>query len=77
MVQERMRTNLDGVSALAGCRTLPELLAAQGALFRSNMELTLTNSRRIAELSTRLVGSAATATRAVTDKREQGASRAA
>jgi hypothetical protein len=59
MVQERVRTNLEGVNALVSCRTLPEFLQAQGSLFRSNMELTLANSRRLAELSTRF-GSSAT-----------------
>jgi hypothetical protein len=58
MVQERMRTNLDGVNALVSCRTFPELLQAQGSLLRSNMELTLANSRRLAELSTRFAGGA-------------------
>jgi hypothetical protein len=33
-------------------------LQAQGSLFRSNMELTLANSRRLAELSTRFAGGA-------------------
>jgi hypothetical protein len=62
MVHERMRANLDGVKALVSCRTLPDLLQAQSSLFRSNMELTLANSRRLAELSTRFAGNA---TRAV------------
>ncbi len=77
MVQERMRTNLDGVNALVGCRTLPELLAAQGELVRSNLELTLTNSRRMAELSTKLAASATAAARVTTVEVEQGVSRAA
>jgi hypothetical protein len=53
MVQERVQKNLDGINALVRCRTLPEFLAAQGSLFRSNMELTLANSRRLAEISAR------------------------
>jgi chromosome segregation ATPase len=77
MVQDRMRTNLDGMNALAACRTLPDFLAAQGALFRSNLELTLTNSRRMAELSTRLTGVAADAARVASPEAERGASRAA
>jgi hypothetical protein len=59
MVQARLQTNLDGLEVLAHCRTLPELMAAQGALMRRNMELTLANSRRTAEISTRLAGQAA------------------
>jgi hypothetical protein len=74
MVQVRVQTNLDGMNALVRCRTLPELLAAQGSLFRSNMELTLANSRRLAELSTRFTDSA---TRTVTVQAERTTNRAA
>ena len=35
-----------------------EFMAAQGSLFRSHMELTLANSRRVAEISARLAGQA-------------------
>jgi hypothetical protein len=61
MVQERMQKNLDGVNALVCCRNLPEFLAAQSSLLRDNLELTLTNSRRIAELSARIAETAAEA----------------
>jgi hypothetical protein len=54
MVQARLQKNLDGVNALVRCRTLPAFLAAQRSLFRGNLELTLDNSRRIAELSARV-----------------------
>jgi hypothetical protein len=54
MVQERMQKNLDGINAVVRSRTLPELMAAQGLLFRENLELTISNSRRIVELSTRI-----------------------
>ncbi len=77
MVQERMRANLDGVTALVSCRTLAEFLAAHGAFVRSHLELTLTNSRRIAELSTKLATSATAAARVTTVQLEQGVSRAA
>jgi len=53
MVQERVNANLDGVNALMRCRTLPELLAAQGSLVRQNLELSAANGRRMAELATR------------------------
>src|SRR5918993_1322338 len=74
MVHERVQANLDGVHALVRCRTLPELLQAQGSLFRSNLELTLTNSRRVAEISTRFVDNA---TRTVTAQAERSFTRAA
>ena len=74
MIQERLQTNLDGVKALVRCRTLPELLQAQGSLFQSNLELTLANSRRVAEISTRFVDNA---TRTVTAQVERSSNRAA
>jgi hypothetical protein len=58
MVQERMQKNLDGVNALVRCRSLPEFLAVQSSLFRDNLELTLANSRLIAEFSTHVVETA-------------------
>jgi polyhydroxyalkanoate synthesis regulator phasin len=74
MIQERLQTNLDGVNALVRCRTLPELLQAQGSLFQSNLELTLANSRRVAEISTRFVENA---NRTVTAQAEWTINRAA
>jgi hypothetical protein len=74
MVQERMQKNLDGVNALVRCRTLPEFLALQTSLLRDNLELTLTNSRRIAELSARV---AENTTRTATVQIERSASRTA
>jgi phasin family protein len=74
MIQERLQKNLDGLNALARCRTLPEFLAAQSSLVRDNLEMTLTNSRRLAELSTEVAGRA---TQTVTAEIEQSARRAA
>jgi hypothetical protein len=74
MVQERMRKNLDGVNALVRCRSLPEFLRAQGTLFRVNMELTLTNSRRLAEISARFADNA---TRTAAAQVEQNVTRVA
>jgi hypothetical protein len=74
MVQERMQKNLDGMNALVRCRSLPEFLEVQSSLFRDNLELTLTNGRRIAELSARV---AETAARTATAETGRSASRAA
>jgi hypothetical protein len=74
MMQERMRKNLDGVNALMRCRTLPEFLRAQGTLWRDNMELTLTNSRRLAEISARFADNA---TRTAAAQVEQNVTRVA
>jgi hypothetical protein len=74
MAQERLHKNLDAVNELARCRTLPDLLAAQSAMLRSNMELTLTNGQRLAELSARLVEEAS---RPVANRAQRSTSRAA
>jgi hypothetical protein len=74
MVQTCVQKNLDGMDTLMRCRTLPELWAAQGALVRDNLELTLSNSRRIAEVSTRL---ADTTKRSITVQAERSTRRAA
>jgi hypothetical protein len=73
MVQERMRKNVDGVNALVRSRTLPEFLHAQSTLWRDNMELTLTNSRRLAEISARFADNAA---RTAATQLERNANRA-
>jgi phasin family protein len=74
MVQDRVQNNLDRVNTLVRCRTLPEFLAVQSSLVRDNLELTLSNSRRIAELATRVTDHAA---RIATAQMERGTSRAA
>ena len=74
MVQARLQKNLDGVNALVRCRTLPEFLAAQRSLFQDNLELTLDNSRRIAELSARV---ASNVTQTGTTETSRSANRAA
>jgi hypothetical protein len=74
MVQDRVQKNLDGVNALVRCRTLPEFPAVQSSLIRDNLELTLSNGRRLAELSTRVADHA---TRTATVQIERSAGRAA
>lgn len=49
--QKRLQTNLEGLNRLSQCRTFSDLLAAQNALLRANLEQTVDNSRRIAELA--------------------------
>ncbi|MDB5569590.1 MAG: hypothetical protein JWN93_773 [Hyphomicrobiales bacterium] len=51
--QERMATNVAGVTAILASRTLPEFFAAQSALFRKNVELTIASRTRIAEVAAR------------------------
>jgi hypothetical protein len=74
MVQERLQRNLDGVNKLVRCRSLPQLIDTQGALFRGNLELTLSNGRRPAEASPRLADNT---TRTLTAQAGKGTKRAA
>ncbi|HEY8381288.1 MAG TPA: phasin family protein [Microvirga sp.] len=74
MVQSRMQMNLAGLDALTRCRTPAEFLAAQSSLMRSNMDLTLANTRRVAEIAAGLAGQA---TQAVTSAAGRSDSRTA
>ena len=42
------------MSAIASCRSLPELLKVQTELVRDNLQHTLEGTRRMVELSTRI-----------------------
>ncbi|MDF3061135.1 MAG: hypothetical protein K0S06_1244 [Microvirga sp.] len=51
MTQNRLQMNVEALTAISRCRSLPEFLAAQTALVRGNIELTLENSQRLTQLS--------------------------
>ena len=51
LAQDRFRRNLDGFDAVLRARSWPDLVAAQSGLARDNLELLVTNTRRLAELS--------------------------
>jgi hypothetical protein len=70
--QRRLQRNLDGLNELARCRSVADLVAAQSSLIRENLEQTLDNSRRIAELTIQVADEA---TRTVTVQAEQTAQR--
>lgn len=78
--QRRLQTNINGLSTLAQCRSMTDLVAAQASLIRNNVEQTVDNSRRIAELALQVADEA---TRNVTvqvdnvEKTAQRVSRAA
>jgi hypothetical protein len=59
MSRNRFQTNLDGFNAMARCRSVQDLVAVQSSLVRDNLELTLDNGRRLAELSAGVAGKAA------------------
>jgi hypothetical protein len=48
--QDRVYLNLEGYQALLRCRTVHDLIAVQSSLVRRNLEQTVENSQRIAEL---------------------------
>lgn len=49
--QERMLKNLEGVTDLLSCRTIPDFVSLQSSLVRSNVERMLENSQRLAQLT--------------------------
>ncbi|MBB3019112.1 hypothetical protein FHR70_002166 [Microvirga lupini] len=53
MSQKRLQTNLDGWNKLVQCRSLQDLTQAQVSLMQDNLELTLHNSFRLADLTVR------------------------
>ncbi|MCC2651197.1 MAG: hypothetical protein K0R61_1800 [Microvirga sp.] len=54
MSQKRLQTNLDGWTKLTQCRSLQDLTKAQVSLMQDNLELTLQNSFRLADLAVKL-----------------------
>ncbi|WP_114948442.1 phasin family protein [Microvirga calopogonii] len=49
--QRRLQRNLEALNALAHCRSMTDLIEVQASLLRDNLELTMENNRRIAELT--------------------------
>lgn len=75
--QKRWQTNLDGLNQLVRCRSLADLMALQSALIRDNLEQTLNNSRRIAELTAQVADEATRTVTVEVQKTAQHISRAA
>jgi len=75
--QKRLQTNLDGLNQLARCRTLSDFVAVQSSLLRENLEQTLNNSRRLAELTIQATDVATRTVTAQVDKTTQRLNRAA
>jgi len=70
--QRRMQRNLEGMAAFARCRSMSELVEVQASLLRDNLELTMENSRRLAELTLQMTDEA---TRTVTVQADKTAER--
>ena len=59
LAQRRAQHNMERVQALAACRNVQDLVAAQTELVRDNFREMVENSRRIAETSVRVADEAA------------------
>jgi hypothetical protein len=70
--QQRWQKNLEGLNALARCRSVTDFVALQSSLLRDNLEQTLANSRRIASLTVQVADEA---TRTMTIQAEKSAPR--
>jgi len=55
MRQNRFQKNVEAFTALSRCRSVPEFVAAQTAVVRENVDMSLENSRRLAQLSAGVV----------------------
>jgi len=56
--QHRLQRNLDGMQALARCRSMSDFVQVQSSLLRDNLEQTVENSRRFAELTLQMTDEA-------------------
>ena len=68
MSQRRWQRNLEGLNALARCRSLQDLVAVQSSLIRDNLDQSVGNSRRLAELTIQMADEA---TRTITLQAEE------
>jgi hypothetical protein len=75
--QQRLQRNLDGLQALARCRSVTDLVEVQSSLLRDNFEQTLENSRRLAELTLQMTDEATKTVTVQADKTAQRFNRAA
>jgi hypothetical protein len=75
--QQRLQRNLDGLQALARCRSVTDFLEAQTTLLRDNLEQTVENSRRMAELTIQMTEEATRTVAAQAEKTAERVRRAA
>ena len=59
LAQERMTKNIDGLSRLAGCRSVQDFVATQSDLVRDGLQQVIDTNKRIAEVSVRTADEAA------------------
>ncbi|WP_201842632.1 phasin family protein [Microvirga zambiensis] len=75
--QQRLQRNLDGLQALAHCRSMTDFVEVQSSLLRDNLEQTMENSRRLAELTLQMTDEAAKTVTVQAEKTAQRFNRAA
>ena len=59
LVQDRMTKNIDGLSRLAGCRSVQDFVAVQSDLVRDGLQQVIDTNKRVAEVSVRIADEAA------------------
>ena len=59
LVQDRMTKNIDGLSRLAGCRSVQDFVAVQSDLMRDGLQQVIDTNKRVAEVSLRTADEAA------------------
>jgi hypothetical protein len=75
--QKRLQRNLDGMQALARCRSVTDVVEVQSSLLRDNLEQTIENSRRLAELTLQMADEATRTVTVQAGKTAERVSRAA
>jgi hypothetical protein len=75
--QKRLQRNLDGLQALARCRSMTDFVEVQSSLLRDNLEQTMENSRRIAELTIQMADEAVRSVTVQAERTAQHLNRAA
>jgi hypothetical protein len=75
--QKRLQRNLDGLQALARCRSMTDVVEVQSSLLRDNLEQTMENSRRIAELTIQMADEAVRSVTLQAERTAQHLNRAA
>ena len=54
LAQDQFKRNMDGLTALTGCRSMQDFVAVQSELMRDNLQHVINDSRRLSEVSVRV-----------------------